>query len=244
MELDVHFILLSFLGLLHFQFEYLYSLFILENSVIISWNKVFFIHFLCGLLLEAPKTSTEGLCVCLEPPPCGAQVSPEGLPCPRQSLPDSGPAEPLPPPCRGDWLLLALSPLILPFTPTFLCHPSRAPLPPVDLPFLATAKCVFRFVGVVRITDVLSLHRIWSLFLFSFSLLFYTIHEGSSMETIWNQKSFSIRLLASASVSVASTTAPKLVNFAKSNGHFPLSRLMWTLGCIRHGYFLLKTWFS
>lgn len=112
--------------------------------VIISWNRVvFFIYFLCGLLLEAPKTSMEGLCVCLEPPPCGAQAPPEGLPCPRQSLPDAGHAEPSPPPCRGDGLLLALSPLILPFTRTF-------PLLPVDLPFLATAKCVFHFVGVVE----------------------------------------------------------------------------------------------
>ena len=47
-------------------------------------------------------------------------------------------------------MLLALSPLILPFTPTFLCHPSGALLPPVDLPFLSTAKCVFHFVSVVE----------------------------------------------------------------------------------------------
>ena len=80
----------------------------------------------------------------------GAQASHKGLPYPCQSLPDAGPAEPLPPPCRGDGLLLALSPLILPFTPTFLCHPSGALLPPVDLPFLSTAKCVFHFVSVVE----------------------------------------------------------------------------------------------
>lgn len=66
--------------------------------------------------------------------------------CPLRACP----AEPSPPPCRGDGLLLALSPLILPFTPTFLSHPSGAPLPPVDLPFLATAKCVFHFVSVVE----------------------------------------------------------------------------------------------
>lgn len=138
MELDVHFILLSFLGLLHFQFEYILCSF-WKTQLLSLETDFFFIYFLCGLLLEAPKTSMEGLCVCLNP----HHVKPR---CPLRVCP----AEPSPPPCRGDGLLLALSPLVLPFSPTFLSHPSGAPLPPVDLPFLATAKCVFHFVSVVE----------------------------------------------------------------------------------------------
>lgn len=69
--------------------SYTFSFFVHPGKlVIISWNKVFFfIYFLCGLLLEAPKTSMEGLCVCLEPPPCAAQAPPRGAALPSPEPP-------------------------------------------------------------------------------------------------------------------------------------------------------------
>ena len=78
MDLDINFIMLSILGLLHFQSEYLYSLLILENSAIISWNIVpFFLYFLCCLLLQV-LWDIHGRPLCLyEVHMCRAP----GLPC-------------------------------------------------------------------------------------------------------------------------------------------------------------------
>lgn len=66
MDLDINFIMLSTLGLLHFQSEYLYSLLILENSAIICWKIVpFFLYVFCCLLLEVLRDiHGRPLCLC------------------------------------------------------------------------------------------------------------------------------------------------------------------------------------
>ena len=234
MELDVHFILLSFLGLLHFQF------------LCSSWKTRYYLLKQSLLLHIFPLWSSFGssedihggpLCLSGTPTMCSPGAPPRGCPALARASPMQAMLSPLLLPaeetgCFLHWLLWS-SPSLAPSLSYLWIYPSSR------LPSVFSVLLVW-----LRIADALSLHWIWSLFLFSFSLLFCTVHAGSSMEIIWNQKSFSIRPLASSSLSVASTAAPELVNFAKSNGNFLLSRLTWTLGCIRHGYFHRKTLFS
>ena len=174
MELDVHFILLSFLGLLHFQFEYLYSLFILENSVIISWNSLL-LHVFPLWSSFGSSEDIHGGPLCLSgTPTMWSPGVPWGSALPSPRLLPAGETA-----CFLHWVLWS-SPSL---PPSSLIRPG--PLSHLWIYPSSRLLSVFSILLVwLRITDVLSLHWIWSLLLFSFSLLFCTIHEGNSMEII------------------------------------------------------------